>query len=133
MKTRRRVSYTLIHALSTRGRTLGDMYDRGRFCGKLVCICEMLHVRRKIEKKRLHWLRGSLHMCRGSSFGLPEFCALWCAPCELCFVSAVSSRCPCLRGPRLGLASDQVFACSLALDHLLWRFVFVVVFFSFYL
>ena len=41
----------------------------------------------------------------------------------------MSSRCPCLRGPRLGLAGDLVFACSLALDHLLGRFVFVVVFF----
>ena len=109
----------------------GEFSCIGRFCGKLVCICEMLHVRRKIEKKRLHLLRGSLHMCRGSSFVLPELCALWCAPCELCFVSAVSSRCPCLRGPRLGLASNRVFACSFALYHLLGRFVFVVVFFSF--
>ena len=81
----------------------------GRFCGKVVCICEMLHVRRKIEKKRLHLLRGSLHMCRGSSFGLPEFCALWCALCELWFVSAVLSRCPFFRGSRLSLASDRVF------------------------
>ena len=123
MKTRGRVSFTLILALSTRGRIhmlCGESYAHlGRFCWKLVCICEMLHVRRKIEKKRLHLLRGSLHMCRGSSFGFPEFCALWCALCELCFVSAVSSYCPCLRGPRLGLASDLVFACSVALDHLL--------------
>ena len=60
----------------------------GRFCGKLVCICEMLHVRRKIEKKRLHLLRGSLHMCRGSSFDFPEFCAV----CGVLLVSFVLSR-----------------------------------------
>ena len=67
-------------------------------------------------------------MCRGSCFDFPEFCALWYAVCELCFVSAVSSRCPCLRGPRLGLAGDLVFACSLALDHLLGGLLFSFIF-----
>ena len=110
---------------------LGRFSCIGSFCGKLVCICEMLHVRRKFEKKRLHLLRGSSHMCRGSSFGLLEFCALWCALCELCFVSAVLSRCPCLRGPRLGLASDRGFRLFFGFGSLAWRFVFVVVFFSF--
>jgi hypothetical protein len=37
----------------------------------------------------LHWFRGSLHVCSGSSL------------LEHSFVSDVSSRCPCLRGPRL--------------------------------
>jgi hypothetical protein len=50
----------------------------------------------------LHWFRGSLHVCRGSSLWFFE---LWfgglCSLLELCFVSNVSSRCPCLRGPRL--------------------------------
>jgi hypothetical protein len=50
----------------------------------------------------LHWFRGSLHLCRGSSLWSFE---LWFGGLrsllELSFVSDVSSRCPCLRGPRL--------------------------------
>jgi hypothetical protein len=45
---------------------------------------------------------------------------------ELCFVSDVSSRCPCLRGPSL---SDLALRLSLAFDRLL-RFIFIC-FFSF--
>ena len=106
----------------------------GDFVENWYAFVRFLHVRRKFEKKRLHLLRGSLcilHICRGSSFGLPKFCALWCALCELCFVSAVLSRCPCLREPRLGLASDRVFRLFFGFGSLAWRFVFVVVFFSF--
>jgi hypothetical protein len=50
----------------------------------------------------IHWFKGSLHVCRGSSLWFFEFwfgglrCLL-----EHSFVSDVSSRCPCLRGPRL--------------------------------
>jgi hypothetical protein len=47
-------------------------------------------------------VQGSLHVCRGSSLWLFE---LWFGGLrsllELCFVSDMSSRCPCLRGPRL--------------------------------
>jgi hypothetical protein len=50
----------------------------------------------------LHWFRGSLHVCRGSSLW---FFKLWFGGLrsllEHSFVSDVSSRCPCLRGPRL--------------------------------
>jgi hypothetical protein len=50
----------------------------------------------------LHWFRGSLHVCKGSSLWFFE---LWfgglCSLLEHSFVSNVSSRCPCLRGPRL--------------------------------
>jgi hypothetical protein len=50
----------------------------------------------------MHWFRGSLHVCRGSSLWLFE---LWFGGLrsllEPCFVSDVWSRCPCLRGPRL--------------------------------
>jgi hypothetical protein len=45
------------------------------------------------------------------------------------FVSDVSSRCPCLRGPRLVFSSDLVLCLSLAFDRLL-RFLFIR-FFSF--
>jgi hypothetical protein len=43
----------------------------------------------------LHWFRGSSLWC--SSFG-SVVCALFLS---MVFVSDVSSRCPCLRGPRL--------------------------------
>jgi hypothetical protein len=50
----------------------------------------------------LHWLRGSLHVCR---VGLFVFFKLWIGGLhsllEHSFFSDVSSRCPCLRGPRL--------------------------------
>jgi hypothetical protein len=47
-------------------------------------------------------VQGSLHVCRGSSLW---FFKLWFGGLrsllELSFVSYVSSRCPCLSGPRL--------------------------------
>jgi hypothetical protein len=50
----------------------------------------------------LHWFRGSLHVCRGSSLWFFE---LWfgglLSLLKHSFVSDVSTRCPCLRGPRL--------------------------------
>jgi hypothetical protein len=50
----------------------------------------------------MHWFRGSLHVFRGSSLWFFE---LWFGGLrsllEHSFVSDVSSRCPCLRGPRL--------------------------------
>jgi hypothetical protein len=61
----------------------------------------------------LHWFRGSLHVCRGSSLWFFEF---WFGGLrsllELCFVSDVLSRCPCLRGPRLVFLK---WSCSLPL------------------
>jgi hypothetical protein len=60
----------------------------------------------------LHWFRGSMHVCRGSSFG---FRALVCGLCSLLehgFVSDVSSRFPCLRGPRFVFFK---WSCSLPL------------------
>jgi hypothetical protein len=61
----------------------------------------------------LHWFRGSLHVCRGSSLWFFE---LWfgglCSFLEHSFVSDVSSRCPCLRGSRLVFFK---WSCSLPL------------------
>jgi hypothetical protein len=52
-------------------------------------------------QRELHWFRGSLHVCRGSSLWLFE---LWFGGLrsllEHSFVSDVSSRCPCLWSPR---------------------------------
>jgi hypothetical protein len=61
----------------------------------------------------LHWFRGSLHVCRGSSLWFFE---LWFGDLrslfEHSFVSDVSSRCPCLRGLRLVFLK---WSCSLPL------------------
>jgi hypothetical protein len=70
--------------------------------GLSYCSCPVssgvLHAFVQVE---LHWFRGSLHVCRGSSLWFFE---LWfgglCSLLEHSFVSDVSSRCPCLRGPR---------------------------------
>jgi hypothetical protein len=49
----------------------------------------------------VHWFRGSLHVCMGSSLWLFEICFGGLRSLlELCSVSDVSSRCPFLRGPR---------------------------------
>jgi hypothetical protein len=45
-------------------------------------------------------LGGNLHVCRGSSLWFSSFVlVVFCSLLELVFVSVVSSRCPCLRGP----------------------------------
>jgi hypothetical protein len=49
----------------------------------------------------LHWFRGSLHVCRGALFGFRVWIGGLRYLLEHSFVSNVSSRCPCLRGPRL--------------------------------
>jgi hypothetical protein len=61
----------------------------------------------------LHWFRGSLHVCRGSSLWFFEisFGGLR-SLLEHNFVSDVSSRCSCLRGPRLVFFK---WSCSLPL------------------
>jgi hypothetical protein len=52
----------------------------------------------------LYWFKGSLHVCRAELF---VFFELWFGSLrsflEHSFVSDVSSRCPCLRGPKLVL------------------------------
>jgi hypothetical protein len=80
----------------------------------------------------LHWFRGSLHMCRGSSLW---FFKLWFGGLrsllELYFVSDVSSRCPCLRGPRLFFFK---WSCSLPLfgfRSLVWVSFYSFLFFFF--
>jgi hypothetical protein len=63
------------------------------------------------SSRELHWFRGSLHVCRGSSLWFFE---LWFGGLhsllEHSFVSDVSSRYPCLRGPRF-----VFFKCSCSL------------------
>jgi hypothetical protein len=57
----------------------------------------------------MHWSRGSCIgsggacMCAGGALcGFSSFGLVVCALClSISFVSDVSSRCPCLRGPRL--------------------------------
>ena len=52
--------------------------------------------------------------CPGGGSCVHELCF------ELCFVSAVSSRCPCLRGPRLAPSSGSCLRFDLGVfDHLL--------------
>jgi hypothetical protein len=49
----------------------------------------------------LHWFRGSLHVCKGSSLWFSSFVGGLRSLLEHSFVSDVSSRCTCLRGSRL--------------------------------
>ena len=78
MKTRGRASYTLIHALSTRGRS----------CMHLGRICEIFHVRRKIEKRDCI-CSGGLCICAG---GAPLVCLSFVL-CGVLFVSFVCLGC----------------------------------------
>jgi hypothetical protein len=75
----------------------------------------------------LHWFWGSLHVCRGSTLWFFDF---WfgglCSLLELCFVSDVSSRCPCLRGQRL-----VFFRWSFSLPKFGFRSLVGVSFYSF--
>jgi hypothetical protein len=71
--------------------------------GRSYCSCPVSSgVLHAFIQGELHWFRGSLHVCRGSSLWFFE---LWFGGLrslfEHSFVSDVSSRCPCLRGPRL--------------------------------
>jgi hypothetical protein len=89
-----------VHMLHT-GLTGG--VDRSDQSGLSCCNClvssGVLHAFVQVD---LHWFRGSLDVCRRSSLW---FFKLWFGGLrfllELSFVSDVSSRCPCLRGPRL--------------------------------
>jgi hypothetical protein len=68
-------------------------------------------------------------VCRGSSLCCSSFGLVVCALClSMVFVLDVSSRCPCLRGPRLVLLQViLLFAFPLAFDRLL-EFLLVVSF-----
>jgi hypothetical protein len=89
-----------LHMLHT-GLTGG--VDRSDRSGLSCCSCPISSgVLHAFVQGELHWFRGSLHLCRGSSLWFFEF---WFGGLrslhELCIVSDVSSCCPCLRGPRL--------------------------------
>jgi hypothetical protein len=74
----------------------------------------------------LHWFRGSLHACRGSSLWFSSFGLVVCSLLEYSFVSDVSSRCPCLRGLRL-----VFFKWSCSLSFFGFRSLIGVSFYSF--
>jgi hypothetical protein len=104
--------------MHTLGTGLTGAVDRSDWCCGPVwpvraelCNCSVC------EEVCMHSCRGSCIssgvacICAGelfvvSSFGLVGFCSL----CELVFVSVVSSRCPCLRGPKLAFFK---WSCSL--------------------
>jgi hypothetical protein len=90
----------------------GDRSDRWELsCCSCLVSSGVLHA---FVQGELHWFRRSLHVCRWSSLWFFE---LWfgglCSLLELCFVSNVSSRCPCLRGPKLVFFK---WSCSLPLS-----------------
>jgi hypothetical protein len=63
-----------------------------------------------IRPGELHWFWGSLHVCRGALCGFRALDWWFVLFAWACFVSDVSSRCPCLRGPRLSFFK---WSCSL--------------------
>jgi hypothetical protein len=78
----------------------GEQSDRSELsCCSCSVSCGISHA---FDQGELHWFRGSLHVCRGSSMWFFE---LWIGGLhsllEHSFVSDVWSRCPYLRGPRL--------------------------------
>jgi hypothetical protein len=89
-----------VHMLGT-GLTGGG--DRSDWCElKLLQLPSFQVVCMHFVQGEVHWFRGSLHVCRGSSLWLFELCFGGLRSLlELCFVMDVLSRCPCLRGPRL--------------------------------
>jgi hypothetical protein len=115
----------LVHMLGT-GLTSGG--DRSDWSDLSWCSCSVFFKWFAcIRSGELHWFRGSLHVCRGSSLWLFE---LWFGDLrsllKLCFVLDVSSRCPCLRGPRL-----VFFKWSCSLPFLGFRSLVEVSFYSF--
>jgi hypothetical protein len=88
-----------VHMLSTGLTGGGDWSDWWELsCCSCLVSSGVLHA---FVQGELHWFRGSLHVCRRSSLW---FFVLWFGGLrsllDLSFVSDVSSRCPCLRGPR---------------------------------
>jgi hypothetical protein len=89
-----------VHMLHTSLAGGVDRSDRSRLsCCSCPVSSGVLHA---FVQGELHWFRGRLHVCRGSSLWFFE---LWFGGLryllELCFVSDVSSHFPCLRSPRL--------------------------------
>jgi hypothetical protein len=87
----------LIHALPTRGRKVLNSCFYGELCTK---------------ERKMHLFKGSLHSCIWELFFAWILVVLFCWWCRALlphleewailehFISAVSSSCPCLRGPR---------------------------------
>ena len=133
----------LIHVLPTRGRKVPNSCIQREFCIK----GSFESRGRKIGRNA--FVKGELAFMHLGALCRLILVVLFCRWCRALlphleesailehFISVVSSRCPCLRGPRLGLASDLVFACSLALDHLLgglcsWLFSFLFLHYGYY-
>jgi hypothetical protein len=92
------VSAGPVHISGT-GLTGGD--DRSDWCELKLLHCLVFSWFAALVQGEVHWFRGSLHVCRGSFLWLFELCFDGLRSLlELCFVSDVSSHCPCLRGPR---------------------------------
>jgi hypothetical protein len=118
----------LILALPTMGRKVPNSWSQGELC---------------IKKKLgvMHLLRGSLHSCIWELFFARILVVLFCRWCralsphleELAilehFISVVSSRCPCLRGPRFFSLKISFLGFCLAFDHL-FEFLFHLFSFS---
>jgi hypothetical protein len=82
-----------MHMLGTGLTSGGDRSDRCEMkLLQLPCFSSGLHA---FVQREVHWFRGSslwfFELCFGGLRSLLEFC----------FVLDESSRCPCLRGPRL--------------------------------
>jgi hypothetical protein len=95
-------------------QVLGDLVHWPDRSEPSCCSCSIsCGVSHAFVQGELHWFRGSLHVCRGSSLWFFE---LWIGGLrsliEHNFVSDVSSRCPCLRGLRFVFLK---WSCSLPL------------------
>jgi hypothetical protein len=75
----------------------GDRSDRsGLSCSSCPVSSGVLHA---FVQGELHWFKGSLHVCRGLFVVFELWFGGLRSLLEYSFVSDVSSRCPCLRGP----------------------------------
>jgi hypothetical protein len=95
-----------VHMLSTGLTGGGDRSDR----------CELSWCSYPVSSGVLHaFVQGELHWFRGSSLWFVELCFGGLRSLlEFCFVSDVSSRCPCLRGSRLVFSSDLALCLCFA-------------------
>jgi hypothetical protein len=122
----------LIHALPTRGRNNTQfMFPGGVFAWREEKLGEM------------HLFMGSLHSCLWELFLAWMLVVLFCRWCRTLlphleesailehFISVVSSRCPCLRGPRFFLTQVIVSWLLLGFWSLFWVFSFISFLFIF--